>query len=117
MSDPGDKDASDKIALYRSGMNKYATQDFEGARQDFEAALQIDPEFGDIHHSLAHVFDKLEDTEQALVSARRAVELNPEEILAYTTLSVMCMRKGLIQEAEDAKARAADLQRQADGSS
>ncbi len=116
MSDPAEKDGRDKIALYLSGMNKYATQDFEGARQDFEAALQIDPAFGDIHHSLAHVFDKLEDTERALASARRAVELNPEEILAYTTLSIMCMRKGLIQEAEDAKARAADLQRQADHS-
>ena len=109
--------APDKIALYRSGMGKYATQDFTGARADFEAALQLDPDFGDIHHSLAHVFDKLQDTDRAVASARRAVELNPQEILAYTTLSVMCMRKGLIQEAEDAKAKAADLQRQADSSS
>lgn len=108
-------ETADKVALYRSGMDKYARQNFEGALADFEAALAIDPDFGDIHHSLAHVYDKLERLDEALDSARRAVALSPEEILAYTTLSVMCMRKGLIQEAEDAKAKAAELQRAADG--
>jgi|TARA_B100000959_G_C14902439_1_gene591544 tetratricopeptide (TPR) repeat protein len=106
---------ADKFALYRGGMTKYAQQDFEGARADFEQALTIDPEFGDVHHSLAHVFDKLDEVDAALASARRAVELSPDEILAYTTLSVMCMRKGLITEAEDAKAKATQLQHEHDG--
>ena len=104
----------DKIALYLSGMDRYAAQDFAAAQADFEQALRIDPDFGDVHHSLSHVFEKLDDIDAALISARRAVELNPEEVLTYTTLSVMCMRKGLIAEAEDAKAKASELQRQHD---
>ncbi len=108
-------EGQDKIALYRSGLQQYAAQDFAAAQADFEQALRIDPEFGDVHHSLAHVFEKLDNLDAALTSARRAVELSPEEVLAYTTLSVMCMRKGLIAEAEDAKAKAAELQRLQDG--
>lgn len=105
----------DKLALYRSGLGKYAQQDFEAARADFEQALAIDPDFADVHHSLAHVLEKLDDLDGALAAAKRAVELSPDEVLTHTSLSVICMRKGLIQEAEDAKARATELQRQQDG--
>lgn len=106
---------TDKIALYRSGIGKYGRQDFAGARADFEQALRLDPDFGDAHHSLAHVLEKLGDLDGALAAARRAAELNPEEVLAHTTLSVIYMRKGMVPEAEAAKALAAQLQRRQDG--
>ena len=105
----------DKMSLYKSGLGKYAQQDFEGARTDFEQALALDPDFGDVHHSLAHVLEKLDDLDGALASALRAVELNPDEVLAHTSLSVIYMRKGMIPEAEDAKAIAGELQRRQDG--
>lgn len=104
----------DKAALYRSGIGRFTRQDFAGARVDFENALRLDPDYGDVHHSLAHVLEKLGDLDGALASARRAAELIPEEVLAHTTLSVLYMRKGMIAEAEAAKARAAELQRRQD---
>lgn len=106
---------ADKISLYKSGLGKYTRQDFEGARQDFQQALQLDPDFGDVHHGLAHVLEKLGDVDGALVAARRAVELSPDEVLAHTSLSVIYMRKGMIPEAEAEKATATELQRQQDG--
>lgn len=106
----------DKIALYKSGLGHYARGDFENARVDFERALALDPDFGDIHHSLAHVLEKLGDLDGALASAQRAVELSPDEVLTHTSLSVIYMRKGMIPEAEATKATAAALQRQQDGS-
>lgn len=108
--------AAEKIELYKSGLAKYGQQDFAGARADFERALELDPDFADVYHSLAHTLEKLEDLDGALAAARRAVELSPDEVLTHTSLSVMCMRKGLIAEAEDAKARAGELQRQQDAS-
>jgi len=105
---------TDKLSLYRSGMGKYAQQDFEGARTDFEQALALDPEYGDVHHSLAHVLEKLDDLDGALTAAQRAVQLSPDEVLAHTSLSVIFMRKGMIPEAEQAKAHAAELQRRQD---
>lgn len=104
----------DRLSLYKSGLAKYAGQDFDGARRDFEQALQLDPDFADVHHSLAHVLEKLNDLDGAVASAQRAVELSPNEVLTHTSLSVMYMRKGMIAEAEDAKARATALQQQQD---
>lgn len=104
----------DKIAFYRSGIGKYARQDFAGARADFEAALAIDPGFADVHHSLAHALEKLGDLDGALIAARKAVELSPDEVLAHTSLSVIYMRKGMVPEAEAAKAAATALQRRQD---
>ena len=106
--------AADKLSLYRSGLGKYAQQDFAGARSDFEQALSLDPDFGDVHHSLAHTLEKLGDLDGALAAAKRSAELNPEEVLAHTSLSVIYMRKGLIPEAEAAKAHASELQRRQD---
>ena len=107
--------ATDRISLYKSGLAKYAGQDFPGARADFERALEIDPEFADVHHSLAHVLEKLGDLDGALASARRAVELSPDEVLVHTSLSIIYMRKGMIPEAEAEKAVADELQRRQDG--
>ena len=107
--------ADDKISLYKSGLAKYGQQDFAGARADFERALALDPGFADVHHCLAHTLEKLDDLDGALAAARRAVELSPDEVLAHTSLSVICMRKGMIPEAEAAKARATELQQRQDG--
>jgi Flp pilus assembly protein TadD len=48
---------------------------------------------------------------------RRLVELNPEDVLAYTNLSVFYQRAGRIEEAEEAgaKARTLDWKRQLSG--
>ena len=113
MADPVPSGA-DKLSLYRSGLGKYGQQDFDGARRDFEQALALDPDFGDVHHSLAHTLEKLGDLDGALTAAKRSVEINPNEVLAHTSLSVIYMRKGLIPEAEAAKARASELQREQD---
>ena len=59
----------DKIALYKSGMGKFALQDFAGALGDFAQALAIDPEFADVHQSMAHCHEKLGDLDQALSCA------------------------------------------------
>lgn len=108
--------SADKFALYRQGLGKYAAMDFAGAKADFEQALKLDPDFGDVHHSLAHTLEKLDDIDGALAAALRAVALNPEEVLTHTSLSVFYMRKGMIPEAEAAKARATELQHEQDAS-
>ncbi|MEE2658805.1 MAG: hypothetical protein VX733_09900 [Candidatus Latescibacterota bacterium] len=102
-------DAPNKIEFYKSGLRKYAHQDFASARDDFIAALELDANFGDVHHSLAHAYEKLAEYDLALASALRAVESAPEDPLTHTTLSVMYQRKGMIPEAEAEMARANEL--------
>ena len=100
----------DKIALYKSGMIKFSQQDFTGALGDFDQALALDPHFADVHQSMAHCHEKLGDLDQALNCAQKAVEYNPDDFLAHTSLSMFYQRKGMIPEAEEEKAIAARLQ-------
>jgi Tfp pilus assembly protein PilF len=110
MSD--DDAARRRLEFYKSGMNKFAGQDFTGALVDFENALEIDPEYADVLQSVAHVYEKLEDFDAALTYAKKAVECNPDDFLAHTSLSMFYQRKGMIAEAEAEKAVAAQLQSQ-----
>ena len=107
--------ADDKMALYKSGITRFAQQDFPGALEDFSAALALDPEFGDVHQAVAHVHEKLGDYDAAIAACRMAVQCNPDDFLVHTSLSIFYQRKGMIAEAQDEKALAAKLQQTSPG--
>ena len=50
------------------------------------------------------------ELESAIDAAEKLVELEPDDPLSHTNLSRILMQKGLIPEAEDARARAMALQ-------
>ena len=99
----------DKVELYRTGVAKYSQQEYAAALEDLGRAVDIDPDFGDAHQAIAHVHEKLENYDDALAAAQRAVACNPDDALAHTSLSICFQRKGMIAEAEAAMARAAQL--------
>ncbi|MEW6751842.1 MAG: tetratricopeptide repeat protein [Candidatus Latescibacterota bacterium] len=101
---------ADPVALYRLGMSRFARQDFGGAAQALRQAVELDPTFADAHQALAHCHEKLGDLDAALASAQMAVEHNPEDPLAHTSLLLFYQRKGMIAQAEREKALAARLQ-------
>ena len=98
------------MALYKSGITRFAQQDFQGALEDFDAALLLDPDFGDVHQATAHVHERLGDYDAAIAAAEKAVACNPDDFLTHTSLSMFYQRKGMIPEAEQEKAIAAQLQ-------
>ena len=101
---------TNKIALYKSGMNKFAHQDFAGALDDLAQAIGLDPQFADAYQAMAHCHEKLGDLDQALSAAQKAAEYDPDDFLVHTSLSMFYQRKGMIPEAEREKAIAARLQ-------
>ena len=101
---------TDKMALYKSGMNKFVQQDFAGALDDLAQAIVLDPQFADAYQAMAHCHEKLGDLDQALSAAQKAAEHDPDDFLVHTSLSMFYQRKGMIAEAEREKAIAAKLQ-------
>lgn len=84
--------------------------DLEGAVAKLRALLQIEPDHTLSHSALAVYCQKLGQNEQAIAHAQRVTELEPDDPFSFTQLSVICQRCGYIPEAEDAMARARELQ-------
>ena len=84
--------------------------DIEGAVARLRSLLQIDPGHLLSHSALAVYLQKLGDFEQAVAHAERVTQLAPDDPFSFTQLSVINQRCGRIPEAEDAMARARELQ-------
>lgn len=84
--------------------------DLQGAVAKLNEILEVEPNHVLTHSALGVHLQKLGQPEDAVRHARKVTELEPNDPFSYTQLSVICMRCGLIQEAEDAMAHARELQ-------
>ena len=67
---------------------------------EYENSLAADPTFTEAMHGLARVLQDLGRLDEAIAVAKRIAELDPDDVLAYTSLSVLYQKKGMIPEAE-----------------
>ena len=56
--------------------------------------------FLDAMHGLARVYQDTEQFDKAIAVANRIAELDPDDVLAHTSLSILYQRKGMVPEAE-----------------
>jgi tetratricopeptide (TPR) repeat protein len=70
------------------------------AVEAYKKALETQPDFADAMHGLTRAYQDLEQFDQAIAVANRLAELDPNDILAHTSLSILYQRKGMIPEAE-----------------
>ncbi len=94
-----------KEELYLQGMDRFAEDDLAGAIQIFEEALQIDRDYVDVLHSIAMCYYHLKQYPKAVEFGLRFKEQDPENPLAYTSLSMFYNAQGLIAKAEDMGAK------------
>jgi tetratricopeptide (TPR) repeat protein len=85
---------------YYSALDHYAEGRLTEAIADYEAAIANDPTFLDAMHGLARAYQDSEQYDQAIATANRIVELDPDDVLAHTSLSILYQRKGMVPEAE-----------------
>ena len=72
----------------------------------FEKCLKIDPNYGDAILGKAMVCLSRDQLDDAIRLGKQLVELDPNDVLAYTNLSMFYQRAGRIEEAEEAGAQA-----------
>jgi Flp pilus assembly protein TadD len=99
----------DKNELYLKGMEAFADDKFEEAIGYLRQAVELDADFADAYNALAMACYHHGDFGGAIQASKRLTELQPENILAWTSLSMAYQRKGMIPEAEAAGGKAKEL--------
>src|SRR5882762_4893656 len=98
MSDANSRQAAEDH--YYAALDLMAEGQLEKAVTSYRESLAADPTFTEAMHGLARALQDLQLYDEAIVVAQRLAELEPDDILAHTSLSVLYQKKGMIPEAE-----------------
>ena len=85
---------------YYAALDLYAEGRHQEAIKHYQSAIAADPSFLDAMHGLARVYQDTEQFDEAIDVAKRIAELDPDDVLAHTSLSILYQRKGMVPEAE-----------------
>ena len=96
-----DPDARQKAENhYYAALDLMGEGDLEKAVAAYQEALAADPTFTEAMHGLARALQDLQRYDEAIAVSQRIAELDPDDVLAHTSLSVLYQKKGMIPEAE-----------------
>jgi tetratricopeptide (TPR) repeat protein len=102
-----DTDARQKAEdHYYTALDLMAEGKLEDAVTAYRESLAADPVFTEAMHGLARVLQDLQSYDDAIEVAQKITELDPDDVLAHTSLSVLFQKKGMIPEAEAEGAKA-----------
>jgi tetratricopeptide (TPR) repeat protein len=85
---------------YYAALDLVAEGERERALEEYRKSLEADPGFTEAMHGLARVLQDLNRLDEAVAVAKRIAELDPDDVLAHTSLSVLYQKKGMVPEAE-----------------
>ena len=98
MSDPKEQ-AEDH---YYKALDCFAEGKQDEAVAEYEKCLKLDPCHSEALHGLARAYQDVNRLDDSIVISKRLVELDPDDILAHTSLSIAYQKKGMVPEAEAA---------------
>jgi tetratricopeptide (TPR) repeat protein len=91
---------------YYSALDLMGDGKLEEAVAAYRESLAIDPTFTEAMHGLARALQDLRRYDEAIDVAQQITVLDPDDVLAHTSLSVLYQKKGMIPEAEAEGAKA-----------
>jgi Flp pilus assembly protein TadD len=106
----------DARALYREGFKHFADDRITEAVDCYQRAVDAEPDLAIAWNGLSMTLRRKGDLDGAIEAGLKMVELEPDDPLGHTNLSILYQAKGMIQEAEDEKALAMQLQSKAESS-
>jgi Flp pilus assembly protein TadD len=86
---------------YYTALDLLADGQTENAVSELRNSLTADPTFTDAMHGLTRALEDLSRYDEAIEVARKLAELNPDDVLPHTRLSILYQKKGMIPEAEE----------------
>jgi len=85
---------------YYAALDLFADHEHESALEEYKKSLEADPTFTEALHGMARTLQDLERLDDAIAVSKRIAELDPDDVLAHTSLSVLYQKKGMVPEAE-----------------
>ena len=70
------------------------------AVEEYRHAVEADPKFTDALHGLSRALQDLSRFDEAIEVSKQISEIDPDDILAHTSLSILYQKKGMVPEAE-----------------
>ena len=101
---------ADLKEMYKAAFDAFAKQDYTASIAAYKELLELDPNFPVGYQGLAEAYSRIGQLDDAIATIRRAIELEPDESLYYTSLPRFLQMQGKIPEAEEAAAVATRLQ-------
>lgn len=85
---------------YYAALDRVAEGHYDQAVEEYQKSLAADPNFTDALHGLSRALQDLNRLDEAIAISRRISELDPDDVLAHTSLSILYQKKGMVPEAE-----------------
>jgi len=85
---------------YYAALDLFGEGRHDEAIAEYHKSIDLDPKFTDALHGLARAYQDLDRYDEAIEVALRIAQLDPDDILAHTSLSILYQKKGMIPEAE-----------------
>ncbi len=98
------------VKMYDAAMKLKADGNLEGCVDALKDILNVDPNHVQTHMALGVHLQKIGRFDDAIFHAKKVAELEPGDAFSFTQLSVIYQRCGKIFEAEEAMARAREIQ-------
>ena len=86
--------------LYYQALDLFAGGKHAEAIDQYQRSIAADPTFTEAMHGLARAYQETNQFDAAIAVAQRIAEIDPEDVLAHTSLSILYQKKGMVPEAE-----------------
>jgi Flp pilus assembly protein TadD len=91
---------------YYGALDLMADGKLEESVVAYRESIEADPSFTEAMHGLARALQDLQRYDEAIAVSQKITELDPDDVLAHTSLSVLYQKKGMVPEAEAEGAKA-----------
>jgi tetratricopeptide (TPR) repeat protein len=106
LENPSTQQPARQLARQLAEDHYYAALDLvteghgEQAVEEYQKSLAADPNFTDALHGLSRALQDLNRLDEAIEVSKRISEIDPDDVLAHTSLSILYQKKGMVPEAE-----------------
>src|SRR5260370_37835525 len=85
---------------FYTALDFFAQGKHNEAIKEYRAVIDADPTYTDALHGLARIYQDLDRYDEAIAIAQKLADLDPDDVLPHTSLSILFQKKGMIAEAE-----------------